>query len=74
MGGAERQTPIPFSLKEKNYTKNLQCTTEDPLTEEEMEIIKGLDRNNRLIKGQVFLWPGANDWHDLWDEDGVIVE
>ena len=19
------------------------------------------------------LWPGANDWHDLWDEDDVIV-
>ena len=39
-----------------------------------MEIIKGLDRNNRLIKGQVFLWPGAKDWHDLWDEDGTITK
>ncbi len=67
-------TPIPFSLKEKNYTMNLKCVTEDPLTDEEMEIIRGLDRNNRLVKGQVFLWEGANDWHDLWDEDGVIVK
>ena len=29
-------SPIPFSLKEKNYTMNLKCVTEDPLTEEEM--------------------------------------
>lgn len=35
--------------------------------------IATLERNNRLVKGQVFLWEGAKDWHDLWDEDGVIV-
>lgn len=63
------QTPIPFSTKEKNYTANLRCVTEDPLTEEEMDIISGLDRNNRLIKGQVFLWEGASGWEDLWDMD-----
>ena len=44
------------------------------LTEEEMETIRSLDKNNRLIKGHVFLWKGAKDWHDLWDEDGVIVK
>ena len=63
------QTPIPFSTKEKNYTANLRCVTEDPLTEEEMDIISGLDRNNRLIKGQVFLWEGASGWENLWDMD-----
>lgn len=68
------QTPIPFSVKESQYTSNLRCVTEDPLTEAEMEILKGLDKNCRLIKGQVFLWPGANDWKDLWDMDGVIVQ
>lgn len=68
------QSPIPFSLKEKNYTMNLKCVTEDPLTAEEMETIRSLDKNNRLIKGHVFLWEGAGDWHDLWDEDGVIVK
>lgn len=68
------QAPIPFSTKEKNYVKNLQCVTEDPLTEEEMKTIEGLDKNNRLIKGQVFLWPGANDWEDLWDLDGTITK
>lgn len=65
------QIPIPFSTH--NYVSNLKCLTEDPLTEEEMAVIATLERNNRLVKGQVFLWEGANDWHDLWDEEGVIV-
>ena len=43
------------------------------LSDDEMAVIATLECNNRLVKGQVFLWPGANDWHDLWDEDGTIV-
>ena len=46
----------------------------EKVIEEEMAAIKALDKNNRLIKGHVFLWEGAKDWHDLWDEDGVIVK
>jgi alcohol dehydrogenase (NADP+) len=46
---------------------NLRCIDADPLTDEEMEIISGLDKNCRLIKGQVFLWNGAAGWEDLWD-------
>ena len=61
--------PIPFSVKEPQYISNLRCATEDPLTEEEMERIRKSDRNCRLIKGQVFLWPGASDWKALWDEE-----
>ncbi len=68
------QIPIPFSIHEKEYVSNLESTTKDPLTEEEMKLIAALERNNRLVKGQVFLWEGAKDWHDLWDEDGKIVE
>ena len=68
------QIPIPFSIHENEYVSNLASTIQDPLTEEEMKILKNVDRNCRLIKGQVFLWPGANSWHDLWDEDGVIVQ
>ncbi|MDD3360304.1 MAG: aldo/keto reductase [Hespellia sp.] len=68
------QIPIPFSVHENEYVSNLKCITEDPLTEEEMASIATLEKNNRLVKGQVFLWEGADDWHDLWDEDGVIVE
>ena len=66
------QLPIPFSVH--NYEGNLKCITEDPLTDEEMKVIAGMEKNNRLVKGQVFLWPGANDWHDLWDEEGFIVD
>jgi alcohol dehydrogenase (NADP+) len=68
------QTPIPFSVYENEYTSNLKCVTEDPLSAAEMESIRLADKNCRLIKGQVFLWPGANDWHDLWDEDGTITK
>ncbi len=60
-----------LSLSE--YVSNLKAMTEDPLTEEEMKTIETLERNNRLVKGQVFLWEGAKDWHDLWDEEGKIV-
>lgn len=62
---------IPFSTKSKNIVSNLRCVTEDPLTDEEMERIAGIDRKCRLIKGQVFCWTGA-EWPDLWDEDGTI--
>lgn len=67
------QIPIPFSVHEANYVSNLKSMTEDPLTDKEMATIATLERNNRLVKGQVFLWEGAKDWHDLWDEDGKIV-
>ena len=59
------QIPIPFSIHENEYVSNLQSTVEDPLTDEEMETLRKADKNCRLIKGQVFLWPGATSWHDL---------
>ncbi|MCL2352404.1 MAG: aldo/keto reductase [Firmicutes bacterium] len=62
------QIPIPFSVYENEYVSNLRCTTEDPLTPAEMEAIGKADKNCRLIKGQVFLWEGAKDWTELWDE------
>ena len=43
------------------------------LTSDEMEAIAAIDKNCRLIKGQVFLWEGAKGWEDLWDLHGVIV-
>ena len=67
------QIPIPFSVDEAHYVSNLRCTVEDPLTDEEMAVIKSIDQNCRLIKGQVFLWPGAAGWQDLWDLDGTIT-
>ncbi len=68
------QVPIPFSIHENEYASNLKCTTEDPLSEEEMKTLAGIDKNCRLIKGQVFLWPGAKSWEDLWDLDGTITK
>ena len=59
--------PIPFSVHEKNYRSNLLAVTEDPLSPAEMDLLKKAERNCRLVKGQVFLWQGANGWEDLWD-------
>ena len=68
------QTPIPFSTNRRNYLANLQGVVSDPLSAAEMQAIAALDRNCRLIKGQVFLWRPGQDWRDLWDEAGVIVQ
>jgi alcohol dehydrogenase (NADP+) len=67
------QIPIPFSVHEKNYLSNLRAVTEDPLTDAEMALLAGADKNCRLVKGQVFLWEGAKDWEDLWDLKGTIT-
>lgn len=66
------QIPIPFSIYRNEYASNLRCTVEDLLTDEEMAEMSKIDKNNRLIKGQVFLWDGAKDWTDLWDLNGEI--
>ena len=59
--------PIPFSVH--HYEDNLKAVLAKPLTQEEMDAIFALECGNRLVKGQVFLWPGAGDWHELWDEN-----
>ncbi len=66
------QTPIPLSTKRRNYLANLACTVSEPLTAADMRAIAGIDRNCRLIKGQVFLWRDNQTWEDLWDLDGEI--
>jgi alcohol dehydrogenase (NADP+) len=67
------QVPIPFSTKHKNYVSNLLAVTQDPLSSDEMTAIKKIDRRNRFIKGQVFLWKADQSWRDLWDDNGVIA-
>jgi alcohol dehydrogenase (NADP+) len=67
------QVPIPFSVYRDQYLGNLRSTVTEPLTAEEMAAIAGIDKNCRLIKGQVFLWEGAKDWQDLWDVNGEIA-
>lgn len=60
---------------------NLKASTEDILSPTQMARISGddtpenpgIDANNRLIWGQVFLWPEADgDWRILWDDSQVF--
>lgn len=60
---------------------NLMCAAEDLLSPEQMLRISGddtpahpgIDANNRLIWGQVFLWPEADgDWRVLWNDSQVF--
>jgi alcohol dehydrogenase (NADP+) len=67
------QAPIPFSANPRNILSNLQAAVGEPLTAEEMSAIVRIDRNCRLIKGQVFLWKENQSWEDLWDVNGVIT-
>ncbi len=67
------QVPIPFSVNRDQYMSNLRAAVTDPLTDEEMQAIAGIDKNCRLIKGQVFLWKDNQTWEDLWDVNGEIT-
>ena len=60
---------------------NLKAAAEDLLSAEQMLRITGdgtpahpgIDANNRLIWGQVFLWPEADgDWRVLWNDSQVF--
>jgi diketogulonate reductase-like aldo/keto reductase len=61
------QVTIPFSVNQNKVFSNLEAVTKELLTVGEMEAISKIDKSNRLIKGQVFLWEGAKGWEDLWD-------
>jgi len=65
------QTPIPFSVH--HYRANLEGIAGPALSDEEMGSIAAIDRNCRLIKGQVFLWKEGQSWEDLWDVSGEIT-
>ena len=67
------QVPIPFSVTPRNYTANLRAVVGPPLTDQDMADLAGVDKNCRLIKGQVFLWRDDQTWEDLWDLDGRIA-
>lgn len=67
------QTPIPFSTNPKNILTNLQAVIGEPLSPDDMQAIAKIDRNCRLIKGQVFLWKENQSWEDLWDISGEIT-
>jgi alcohol dehydrogenase (NADP+) len=65
--------PIPFSVNPVNILNNLRAVVSQPLSQEDMEAISKIDKNCRLIKGQVFLWKEGQTWEDLWDLNGEIT-
>jgi alcohol dehydrogenase (NADP+) len=65
------QIPIPFSVN--HYFENLEAVINVQLTENDMKEISGIDKNCRLIKGQVFLWKDNQTWEDLWDVSGEVT-
>ncbi len=67
------QLPIPFSVHRNEYLANLRAAVADPLTPQDMRDIERIDRDCRLIKGQVFLWKDGQSWQDLWDPTGEVT-
>lgn len=67
-------TPIPFASRKENIIKNYNVNNTVVLSDKEMQSISTVDCDNRLVKGHVFLWNGAADWHDLWDESGKLEQ
>jgi len=67
------QVPIPLSVTRSKYLANLRAAISAPLTKEEMREISTIDKNCRLVKGQVFLWKSGQSWEALWDLKGEIT-
>ncbi len=66
------QLPIPFSVN--HFYENIEAAVKVLLTDKDMADISKIDKNCRLIKGQVFLWKDNQSWEDLWDIDGEIKQ
>lgn len=72
---------VAMSTTPDRILDNLIAATKDLLTSDQILAISGddtsehpgIDANNRLIWGQVFLWPEAlGDWRVLWDDSQVF--
>jgi diketogulonate reductase-like aldo/keto reductase len=72
---------VAMATRSDWIVENLKAATEDLLTPEQLLRISGdgspghpgIDANNRLIWGQVFLWPEADgDWRVLWNDSQVF--
>ncbi len=72
---------VAMATRSDYIADNLSVATGDLLSEEQLLRISGdgtpenpgIDANNRLIWGQVFLWPEADgDWSVLWDDSQVF--
>lgn len=66
--GVQRgEVVIPFSVTPAKIISNIEGVMNESLNADEMDAISKIDKQCRLIKGQVFLWPGAKGWEELWD-------
>jgi alcohol dehydrogenase (NADP+) len=65
------QIPIPFSVN--HFSENIEALIKVYLTPYDMAEISKIDKNCRLIKGQVFLWKDNQSWEDLWDLKGEVT-
>jgi diketogulonate reductase-like aldo/keto reductase len=72
---------VVMTTQPKRMVDNLLPTTKDLLNDDQMLRISGdgtpehpgIDADNRLIWGQVFLWPEADgDWRMLWNDSQVF--
>jgi hypothetical protein len=72
MGLAARSSTHPVFIQPEQVSGKSQMRDGGPSQPREMEQMRSVERNCRLIKGQVFLWEGAGSWLDLWDIDGTI--
>lgn len=72
---------VAMSTNPDRIRTNLKCGIEDYLSPEQLLRISGdgtdenpgIDANNRLIWGQVFLWEEADDdWRVLWNDSQVF--
>ena len=72
---------VAMATRSDWIAENLRVATADLLSAEQLLRLcgddtpehPGIDANNRLIWGQVFLWPEADgDWRILWDDSQVL--
>jgi diketogulonate reductase-like aldo/keto reductase len=72
---------VAMSTNPGRIRSNLKCAIENYLTPEQVLRLSGdgtpdnpgIDANNRLIWGQVFLWDeGGRDWRVLWNDSQVF--
>ena len=72
---------VAMATRSDWISDNLSVTVDDLLSPEQLVRLcgddtpenPGIDANNRLIWGQVFLWPETNgDWRMLWDDSQVF--
>jgi alcohol dehydrogenase (NADP+) len=72
---------VAMATRSDWIAENLKAATQDLLSAEQLVALSGddtdanpgIDANNRLIWGQVFLWPEADgDWRLLWNDSQVF--